>query len=57
MGQVGKHPKGLAHASAASIAPPLPPGLAVPTKQGLLFGAESHFHQEPPCLKWAGLHP
>ena len=57
MGQVGKHPKGLAHASAASIAPPLPPELAVPTKQGLLFGAESHFHQEPPCLKWAGLHP
>ena len=54
MGQVGKHPKGLPHMSAPSTALPLAPGLAVPTKQGPLLGAERHFHQEPPCLKWAG---
>lgn len=56
MGQVGKHPKGLPHTSAPSTAPPLAPGLAVPTKQGSLLGAERRFHQEPLCLKWAGLH-
>ena len=40
MGQVGKHPKGLPHTSAPSTAPPLAPGLAVPTKQGPLLRAE-----------------